>query len=81
MLVVYLLWLGKDIMGDFHLSGLAELKELVLAGINGKRKFTPHEYVRASCAVLNVFKAKRIGNFFAPSSAIFSTQNSRAFRE
>ena len=52
--------------GAFHLSGLAELKELVLAGINGKRKSTPRKYPRASCA-------KRI--------AIFRTQNSRTFRK
>ena len=49
--------------------------------MNGKRKSTPREYARASCAVSHVSNAKRIGNYFAPSSAVFGTQNSRAFRE
>ena len=30
---------------------MVELKELVLASINGKRKSNPREYARASCAV------------------------------
>ena len=53
----------------------------VLAGISGKRKSTPREYARASCTVSRVVNAKRIGNDFTSSSAIFGTQNSRAFRE
>ena len=57
--------------GAFHLSGMAELKELVLAGVSGKGKSTPREHARASCAVSRVFNAKRIGNYFATSSVIF----------
>ena len=62
-------------------ADLAELKELALDGVNGKRKSSLHEYVLASCAVSHVLNAQRIGNYFASSSAIFGTQNSRAFRE
>ena len=41
--------LNNHSKGAFHLSGLAELKfkELVLAGINGKRKSTRRECVPA----------------------------------
>ena len=73
--------LAAESKGAFHLLGLAELKELVLAGVNGKRKSTPREYARASCAVSQVFDTKSIGNYSALSSAIFGTQNFRAFRE
>ena len=67
--------------GAFHLSGLSELKDLVLAGVNGKRTSTPRDYARASCNVWHVFNAQRIGNYFASASALFGTRNSRAFRE
>ena len=64
----------SDATGAFHLSGLAELKELVLAAVNGKWKSTPHAYACASCAVSRVFNAKSIGNYFALSSAFFGGQ-------
>ena len=51
-------------MGAFHLAGLAELKKLpVLAGVNGKRKSTPREDARASCAVSCVFILKGLEIF------------------
>ena len=53
--------------GAFCLLGLAELKELVFAGVNGKRKSTPHASL------------PRIGNCFAALSAIFGTRNSSHF--
>ena len=65
----------KKASSAFHLSGLPELKELVLAAVNGKENSTSFEYARASCSVSHVFNAKRIGNYFAPSSAIFGTKN------
>ena len=72
---------SNQLQGAFHLSAVAELKELVLPGVNGKRKSTPREYARAIYAVSHVFNPKRIRNYFAPLSAVFGTQNSRAFRE
>ena len=51
----------------------AELKELVLAGVNGKRKSTPRELRCIAC-----FQCQK---YFPSSSAIFGIQNSRAFRE
>ena len=66
-------------LGASHLSGLVELRELVFASVNGRRKSPPHEYVHASCAVSHVFNAKRIGNYFAPSPAIFGTQTPTHF--
>ena len=70
-----------EVYNAFHLSGLVELIELVLAGVNGKQKLTPRENAGASCTFSHVFNAKRIGNYFAPSFAVFGTQTSRAFCE
>ena len=57
-------------MSVFHVSGLAELKELVFAGLNRKQKSSLREYARTSYAVSHFLNAKRIGNYFAPSSAL-----------
>ena len=55
--------LRKDTLlsyGAFNLSGLAKLKELVLAGVNGKQKSTPCECQLCSLACFQCQKYQKL---------------------
>ena len=66
-------------LGRFAFISSGRTEKPASSGVNGKRKSTPRELVRASCSVSRVFNATKIGNYFAPSSAIFGTQSSAHF--